>query len=182
MKRPSRWSTSSTIQTAQGRGDIASWRRPRSRRVRSQYSASSLMSATSLILSPSHKRSGSTPWLLVLLSPCKSRWTCPEQKLWAKLLKLTSSDTYRAESHETQYHGDLKQEGHPHIIPGKGNHVFQYRDLFCFNCCTFSACHCLYIVEWSYFLCVAQIIIYLCSVFILRNPRSEMCHIQNQFA
>ena len=66
MKRPSRWSTSPTIQTAQGRGDIASWRRPRSRSVRSQFSASSLLSGTSLIISLSQTRTGSTPWILVL--------------------------------------------------------------------------------------------------------------------
>ena len=66
MKRPSRWSILSTIQTAQGRGDIASCRRPRSRSVMCQLNASSLLSVTSLILSPSRMRTGSTPWLLVL--------------------------------------------------------------------------------------------------------------------
>ena len=33
-------------------------------------------------------------------SPLETRYTCSEQNLWARLLKLTSSDTCRAESQE----------------------------------------------------------------------------------
>ena len=96
MKRPSKWSTSPTIQTAQGRGDIASWRRPRSKGVRIQFSASSLLSGTSLILSPSQIRTDSTPWFLVLRPHGIRDGRAPSRSFG-----LTSSDTYRAESQET---------------------------------------------------------------------------------
>ena len=65
-----------------------------------QFSSSLLLSRTSLIISPSQIRTSSAPWFLVLPSPWKSRWTCSERKLCAGLLKLTSSDTYRAESQD----------------------------------------------------------------------------------
>ena len=92
MKRRPRWSTSPTIQTAQGRGDIA---RPMSRSVRSQFSAFSLLSGTSLTLSLSQIRTGSTPWLLVL-RPHEIR----DGRAPSRSFEPTSSDTDRAESGE----------------------------------------------------------------------------------
>ena len=129
MKRPSRWSTSPTIQTAQGRGDIASWRRQRSRSVRSQFSASSLLSGTSLILSPSHIRTGSTPWLLVLRPH-----GIQDGRASSKSFELTSLDTYIVESQEASstllrrnsrlWRIATRRSPSHHLR--KGNHVFQY--------------------------------------------------------
>ena len=98
--------------------------------MRSQFSASLLLSGTSLILSLSQIRTGSTPWLLVLCSHGIRVGRAPSRSS-----ELTSSDTYRAESQEAssnlqedaiQDYGDLQQEDHPHIIPVKGNYVFKY--------------------------------------------------------
>ena len=115
MKR--RWSTSPTIQTAQGRGDIASWRRLSSRSVRRQFSASSLLSGTSLILSPSQIRTYSTPWLLVLRPHGIQDGRVPSRSF-----ELASSDTYKAESQESS------------STPMKKTKL-KTMDLFSFNCC-----------------------------------------------
>ena len=95
-----------------------------------QFSASSLLSGTSLILSLSQIRTGSTPWLLVLRSHGIRFGRAPSRSF-----ELTSSDTYRAESQEASSTLSRRRNPRlwrlatrrsPHIIPGKGNHVFQY--------------------------------------------------------
>jgi len=117
--------SASTIQIAQRWGDIESWKRPKWIRLRSQFSMSSLLSGTSLILSLSQIRARSTPWLLMLLSP-SWRWTCSKQKLWARLLKLISSDTYRAESQAASSTLSRRRNSRPWRLATRGSHSFYY--------------------------------------------------------
>ena len=101
-------------------------------------------------------RTGSTPLLLVLPSPCKSIWTCSEQKLWDRLLKLTSSDTYRETSQQTSSTLSRRRNSRrwrlatrrSTLASSQGKVVMRsnIRDLFCFNYCIFSACHYFYTV------------------------------------
>ena len=63
MKRPSRWSTSPTIQTAQGTLQAGE---AEVKKSEESVQRVSLLSGASLILSPSQIRTRSTSWLLVL--------------------------------------------------------------------------------------------------------------------
>ena len=98
-------------------------------------------------------------------SPWNSSWTCSEQKLWADFIGQIQS------GEPGSFFDPIKKTGFKTMetcnkkitltsSQGKVIMCSNTRDLFCFNCCIFNACHCFYIVEWSScFSCVDQIII-----------------------
>ena len=93
MKRPSKWSTSSMIQTSQGWGAGEGC---------GQEGISAHPHCCQELHKSIHPKDKDRVYSLVPVLPFlwMSRWMCSGQKLWAKPLKLTSLDAYKVESQE----------------------------------------------------------------------------------
>ena len=85
-------------------------------------------------------------------SPGNSIWTCSEQKLRADFIEhLHSGESGSFFDHIKKTKSKTMETCNKKITftssQGKVIMCSNTRDLFCFNCCIFSACHCFFIVE-----------------------------------